>query len=276
VEPKLFSFNESDLGINVRMTAQEHAAFIKGLGAYMASQGLKTKMLLGDNSDATTYAFVYPSMNDAEALPYIGAVSFHSWRGWQAETLQKWADIATRLNLPLLVGEGSIDAAAWQYPAVFEEPAYALEEINLYTRLLAICQPASILQWQLTADYSPLAGGGIFGNNAPLHPTQRFYNLKQLAATPKGLVAMPVTVNRPDVSCATLGDNTNGKYALHVVNNGAARQVTLTGLPPQVKTFRLYITDTQNNMQDLGLKKAAKGQFKFKLPATSYISLISE
>ena len=43
VEPELFSFNESDLGINVRMTGQEHADFIKKLGAYLASKDVTTK-----------------------------------------------------------------------------------------------------------------------------------------------------------------------------------------------------------------------------------------
>ena len=64
VEISLFSFNESDLGINVRQTGEEHDKLIKGLGAYFVSRGLKTKMLLGDNSDATTYEFIYPALND--------------------------------------------------------------------------------------------------------------------------------------------------------------------------------------------------------------------
>ncbi|MBS1504212.1 MAG: hypothetical protein JST32_19240, partial [Bacteroidetes bacterium] len=174
VEPVYFSFNESDLGINVRQTGEEHDELIKGLGAYFASVGLKTKLLLGDNSDANTYQFIYPAMNDPAAKPYIGAISFHSWRGWETSTLQKWADAAKQTGLPLIVGEGSIDAAAWGYPDYFLDPSYAIEEINLYTRLLAICQPLSILQWQLTSDYSPLKGGGIFGNDGPLEPTQRF------------------------------------------------------------------------------------------------------
>nr|MDQ6890471.1 hypothetical protein [Bacteroidota bacterium] len=118
VDISFFSFNESDLGINVRQTAQEHDALIKGLGAYFRSNGLNTKMLLGDNSDATTYDFIYPAMNDTAAIPYIGAVSFHSWRGWDTETLEKWRDAATKLKVPLIVGEGSIDAAAWNYPAI--------------------------------------------------------------------------------------------------------------------------------------------------------------
>jgi hypothetical protein len=104
VEATYFSFNESDLGINVRQTAQEHAELIKGLGAYFKSKGLKTKLLLGDNSDANTYEFIYPALNDPECRPYIGAISFHSWRGWETETLKKWADAATKIGADLLIG----------------------------------------------------------------------------------------------------------------------------------------------------------------------------
>ncbi len=275
VEVRLFSFNESDIGINIRLTAQDHDDFIKGCGAYFAAHGLKTKMLLGDNSDATTYEFIYPAMDDPGAKPYIGAISFHSWRGWDTDILQKWADATTRLNVPLLVGEGSIDAAAWNYPDIFQEQTYALKEINLYTRLLAICQPLSILQWQLTADYSPLIGGGIFGNNEPLHPGQRFWNLKQLSITPKGLFSMPITCDRPNISAAALGDNTKGRYAVHLVNNGTTRKATLTGLPAGVKQLQIYITNNALSMKESGPVKVRGGTAKFKLPATSYITLIS-
>jgi len=99
VEPALFSFNESDLGINVRQTGEEHAELIKGLGAYFASRGITTKLLLGDNSDATTFDFILPAMYDPETYSYIGAVSFHSWRGCDDATLHKWAGAAKKLNL---------------------------------------------------------------------------------------------------------------------------------------------------------------------------------
>lgn len=274
-EVSMFSFNESDLGINIRQTGEEHAALIKGLGAYFVSRGLKTKLLLGDNSDATTYTFINPALNDSATYPYIGAISFHSWRGWQAETLQKWADAATRLHLPLIVAEGSIDAQAWGYPAIFEEQAYALAEINLYTRLLAICQPASILQWQLTADYSPLSGGGIFGDSGPLRPTRRFWNLKQLSSTPKGLKAMPVSVNGYDISGAALGDNDKGIYAIHLVNSGTARNVTLSGIPGKVKSLRVWVTDKQKAMKEGAAIPVKNGQAKFTLALVSYTTLIS-
>jgi len=275
-EVKYFSFNESDLGINIRLTPQDHDDFIKGCGAYFAAHGLITKMLLGDNSDATTYSFIYPALNDPEAKPYIGAISFHSWRGWDTYILQHWADAATKLGVPLIVGEGSIDAAAWNYPDIFQEQTYALKEINLYTRLLAICQPQSILQWQLTSDYSPLIGGGIFGNNEPLHPGQRFWNLKQLSITPKGLYAMPISCDKAGISCAALGDNLTSVYAIHLVNNGTERSVTLTGLPAGVKQLKVYTTTKELNMEVGDPINVKAGIAKFKIRATSYVTLISQ
>ena len=276
VEVKYFSFNESDLGINIRQTGEEHADLIKGLAAYFTSKGLSTKLLLGDNSDATTYKFIYPAMNDPKARPYIGAISFHSWRGWDTGTLQKWADAAKQLNVPLLVGEGSIDAAAWGYPAYFEEQSYALEEINLYTRLLNICQPLSILQWQLTADYSPLTGGGIFGKEGPLQPTQRFWQLKQLASTPEGLLHHPITADKPDISCAALGNTAGTAYTLHIVNNGAARKVRLKGLPASLKEFTVYLTDINSNMKQRKTIRVSNHEAVVKLGARCYTTLISK
>lgn len=277
VEITDFSFNESDLGINIRQTGEEHDELIKGLGAYFVLRGFKTKILLGDNSDATTYQFIVPALNDPATYPYIGAVSFHSWRGWDSATLQKWADAATQLHLPLLVGEGSIDAAAWAYPAIFGEQTYALKEIGLYTKLLAICQPESILQWQLTSDYSPLAGGGVYGDTSkPLHPTQRFWNLKQLASAPKDLKAMKLSVNGADISGAALGDNEKGIYSIHLVNNGATRKVTLRGLSLKVKVLRVWVTDRNRNMQQMPVIKVKNGIATFTLDTTCYTTLAAE
>ena len=271
----MFSFNESDLGINIRQTGEEHAQLIKGLGAYFQQRGLHTKLLLGDNSDANTYSFIYPAMKDAGTHPYIGAISFHSWRGWETVTLQKWADAALQMNLPLIVGEGSIDAAAWNYPAIFQEQTYAIKEINLYTRLMAICQPLSILQWQLTADYSPLIGGGIFGNNDSLHPGQRFYNLKQLASVPQNVAAMPVKTSAPYISCAAQGNNPTHTYAVHLVNNGATRSAIVMGLPSAVKKVKMYVTTKDINMKESVLP-VTNGEVKLTITTESYTTLISD
>ncbi|MCG3119654.1 MAG: hypothetical protein ALAOOOJD_02129 [bacterium] len=276
VEAFAFSFNESDLGINVRQTAEEHAQFIKGLGAHLASIGLATKLLLGDTSDAWPIDFIKPAMQDLEAVKYINAVSFHSWRGCTDAILAQWHQAARELNVPLLVGEGSTDAAAWTYPQIFDESSFALHEINLYTRICALSQPKSILQWQLTSDYSLLAGGGVFGNDKePLRPTQRFWNLKQLASTPPGAFALPVTCNSANITSAAFGDIARGHYAVHIVNTGATRTARLTGLPASVKELRVYVTDSAHGMQEGQRVPVVNGQAQFTLEASSFTTLMS-
>lgn len=276
VEPKLFSFNESDLGINIRMTGKEHAEFIKGLGAHFASRGIITKLLLGDNSDATTFDFILPALNDPEAQKYIGAVSFHSWRGCDDETLNKWANASRKLNIPLFVAEGSTDAAAHSYPEIFYEQTFALYEINLYMRLCSICQPLSILQWQLTSDYSVLKGMGIYGTQGQLEPTRRFWNLKQLASIPANAYSLPVKCNKEEVNCAAFGNIARGEYAVHMVNNGAARKATITGVPADVSTFEVYVTDEVRNSTKTGELKVIDGKVVVDLLPTAFVTLLSK
>lgn len=273
VEAISFSFNESDLGIDILHTPEEHAEFIKGLGSYMVSKGLSTKILLGDNSDATTYDFILPAMHDPETHPYIAAVSFHSWRGCDDVTLEKWAAASRKLNVPLIIGEGSTDAAAWRYPQIFKESTFALYEINLYTRISAICQPQSILQWQLTSDYSILWGGGVYGSKGELVPTQRYWNLKQLASTPEQAFALPVSSSKKEVNSAAFGNIARGEYVVHAVNNGAARSAVIAGLPSENATVKVYVTNQKQGMEEVHTYQSLpNGNLEVQLPAMSFVS----
>jgi len=241
----------------------------------MASRGLATRMLLGDNSDATTFDFILPALNDPEIHKYIGAVSFHSWRGCDDATLRKWAGAAKELNVPLIVAEGSTDAAAHSYPAIFLEPSFAFYEINLYTRLCAICEPLSILQWQLTSDYSVLTGDGIYRTSGAMRPTQRYWNLKQFASVPANSFSLPLKCSNENVNCAAFGNIANGTYALHMVNNGASRVANISGLPDEVKELLMYITDSSHGMALAGKLKVRDGKVDAELPPACFITLIS-
>lgn len=272
VEATLFSFNESDLGIDVLHTPEEHAAFIKDMGREMRRRGLATRMLLGDTSDATPTRFIVPALNDPAAHPFIGAVSFHSWRGCDDATLRVWADAAAQLGVPLLVGEGSTDAAAWRYPQIFKESTFALYEINLYVRMLNVCQPQSILQWQLTADYSLLWGGGVFGSQGPLTPTQRFWNIRQLASTPEGSFALPVSCSKATLTCAAFGNLAGGEYCVHMVNNGAACNALIEGFPEHFRSAKVLVTNAEDGMKETSLTPS-DGKLSLPLPPVSFVTL---
>lgn len=275
IEPAFFSFNEPERGVDVLQTAQEHAEWIRDFGSYLRSRGISTKLLLGDNADTYRTDYILPAMQDPEVHPYVGAVSFHSWGGWSEELLTHWANAARQLDVPLIIAEASTDAWAWTYPDIFHEPHYAMEEIELYVRLLSITQPLSILQWQLTTDFSILAGGGIFGDRSPLRPTQRFWNLKQLSATPAGVFHLPITCGDDELRCAALGDPQRGAFAVHVVNRGAERPATLSGLPHDVREMRVFVTDETRGMEELGRVPVSGGTVRFSLPASAFITLLS-
>ena len=273
VEADYFSFNESDIGIDVLHTPQEHCDFIKSFGAALARHHLPTKMLLGDNSDATTIDFIQPALKDKDAHKYIGAVSFHSWRGCDDATLRRWHDAAQNINVPLIVGEGSTDAAAWRYPAIFKEPTFALYEINLYMRLCAICQPLSILQWQLTADYSLLQGNGILGDDGALRPTQRFHNLRQLAMTPADAFSVPLVADKENVNTAAFYNKARGEGTLHVVNNGAACKAEFSGLPASASHATVYVTNANQNAEEQSVN-VSRGIVTVDMPAESFVTVL--
>ena len=175
----------------------------------------------------------------------------------------------------MIVGEGSKDAAAWNYPEIFSEESFAFYEINLYIRILAICQPLSILQWQLTADYSLLTGAGIFGTQGPLVPSQRFWNLKQLASTPENSYSLPLKCSKDGINSAAFGNIARSEYAIHIVNNGADCQTIVTGIPKDIKAFDIFVTDKEKGMEKTGETVVSEGRIEFMLHKAGFTTLIS-
>jgi len=267
-EPVLFSFNESDMGINVLQSPREHADAIKRLGSYFASHGLKTRMLLGDTGNPAGDRFINVARDDPEAARYIGAVSFHSWRGGTVEQYTHFSAAARQLNVPLLVAEGGLDPDAHQYRAIFLEPWFYIDEISQYVEICRIAQPLSILHWQLTADYSILTGGT---GGRPLQPAQRFWQIKQLGMTTGDAASIPVTCDNPKVISCGFVDH--GACVVHLVNTGAARTATVSGLPAGVKETRAFVTDSRRGMEESGRVPVVKGAVQLPLDAMSFTSL---
>jgi hypothetical protein len=268
-EPVLFSFNESDMGIYVLQSPQEHADAIKRLGSYFTSRGLKTRMLLGDTGDPRGDKFIDVALADPEAAKYVGAVSFHSWRGGTVGQYTHFSEAARKLDVPLLVAEGGLDPDAFRYRAIFLEPWFCLNEIAEYVRICRIAQPLSILHWQLTADYSILTGGA---GGQPLQPAQRFWQIKQLGVTAADSTAVPVTCDCPEVSACGFADH--GACVVHLVNNGPARPATVSGLPADLREMRVIVTDAHRGMQETARVPVVQGKVELPLDAMSFTSLV--
>lgn len=265
VEPDLFSFNESDIGVRVWLTAEEHRDAIKRLGAHFEQLGLRTKLLLGDTGNARgTHKFCLPTADDPEALKYVGAVSFHSWGGASAEQYNAWADLAERLKLPLLVGELGVDPGAWSGGAyaTFE---YALREVQHYQEILLHARPRGTMQWEFTSDYSTVAVDGD-----RLTPTKRFYFVQQFCnLTPQRSRALGVGSDHPRVFVTAFASDTAA--AVHIANLGAARQATLTGLP--AGTWRAIRTSAEDDYASLPVVENNGGPLTLELAAQSLLTL---
>ncbi|MFO1476527.1 MAG: hypothetical protein U1F98_07740 [Verrucomicrobiota bacterium] len=273
VEALFFSLNEPDLGLTPEPA--DYIAFVKLLGREFAARGLTTKILLADTSNGTwkSRGFVRAALQDPASLNAIGAVGFHTWGGCETTNLAAWAEAARVLGLPLLVTEAGMDAEAHRYPDVFLEPAYQLDEIALYVRICAVAQPASILEWQLTADYGLLNGGGVYEHQGPLTPTQRFWNFQQLGNTPPGAFALPVRVNRPALDCAAFGNPASRRYAIHLVNTGATRRTFIEGLPRGLTALRRTVTDGHRGSSTEPSVPVKEGKAELTLDALSYVTL---
>ncbi len=271
VEPRLFSFNETDIGYDILETPAEQTEEIKRLGAFFAARGSPTKLVLGDTGDPTGFNFINDAMADPEAVKYIGAVSFHSWRGGTPEQFARWGAAAKTLGVPLLVAEGGMDSDAYRYQALLLEPWYARLEISEYIDICRYAQTLSILQWQLTENYSLLTGGR---NGQPLAPAQRFWQLKQLGLTPAGSAALPITCDRSGINCCAFADAAKGTVAVHLVNNGAKRTAIVGGLPAGLTELRVYVTDAARGLQETGRVPVAGGTARLTLDATSYTTLL--
>ena len=177
--------------------------------------------------------------------------------------------------MPLIVGEGSTDAAAHQYPQIFKESTFALYEINLYTRLCAQCQPLSILQWQLTSDYSLLWGDGIYGSEGPMRPTQRFWNIRQLSMTPSYSFSIPADYQAEDINVAAFSKPATGQYTVHMVNNAASRVARISGFPRDAKQALVYVTNAKQNAE-AQLLQVKDGVLEVNMPAESFVTVMAE
>jgi len=278
VEPDLFSFNESDIGVMVRMTPDEHRDVIKLLGAHFANTGLKTRMLLGDAGSPDTIRFVAPAVADPEAMKYVGAVAFHSWGGASAEVYRGWADLADRLKLPLLVTELGVDSDYAVRP--HEVPGYWLKELRMYQELLLHARPRATMQWEFTGDYALCGSEKQPGAKAKVIPTQRFFFVKQFCnLTPAKADALEASSDHPKVllTAFAAGAGKPGDarrvYTLHVANLGLGRTATITGLPVGLRQLRAVRTSESESSKELDPVTVEQGTVHLDLAAESMLTL---
>jgi O-glycosyl hydrolase len=267
-EPDLFSFNEPDLGVNIGFTPESHRDAIKRIGAYLASLGLKTKLLLGDTANPRdSHRFVLAAAADPEAMRYVGAVSFHSWGDGTPEQYGAWGDVASWVHLPLLVAEAGVDPAAWRNK-MYDSYAYGMREIRQFQELLHYARPQALLYWQFTEDYSLVHVAA----NGAIEPTGRFWLMKQLAnLSPGKSEVVATTSDQSDVLLSALARDS--ALTIHILNLGSDRDAILSGLP--VGSWRTVTTTEEAGYQEAA-SSHANTSLPLHLPARSLTTLLRE
>ena len=77
-----------------------------------------------------------------------------------------------------------------------------------------------------------------------------------------------------NIVCAALGDNDKGLYTVHIVNNGAARQAILKGLPTDIEWMKVFVTNTRSKMSQRRMVRVRDGEGTFTAEAHSFITLL--
>ena len=225
-------------------------------------------MLLADVSNPRgTHTYAQPAAFDAEAMKYVGAVSFHSWGGASQAQYEAWAELAERLGLPLLVAELGTDAGGWRGRS-FDSYWYGIDEARMYQELLLYARPQGAMYWEFTADYSlvRLAGDTIL-------PTGRFWLTKHFTdLTPPRSQVLATRSDHPKVLITAF--EREGEYAVHIANVSAARDAILTGLPRHVTRWRAVQTTEEQGFAELAPVAAEDGGLRLSLPARSLLTLI--
>ncbi len=276
VEPNLFSFNEPGIGVRVRFTPEEHRDVIKRMGRHFEKLGLRTKMLLGDvTRPKVAHGYVEPAAKDPEAMRHVGALGFHSWGGASPEQYARWADMADRLKLPLLVAELGVDAGAWRGRA-YNTFAYGLREVRMYQELLLHARPRGTMQWEFTSDYGIVAVEKGKDGKAKLVPTPRFWFVKHFCdLTPPNADALTTSSDHEKVLFTAFAAKAGGHpvHTLHIANFGAARAATITGIPAAIKSLRAVRTSASDSFKELPPIAVKGGVVRTPLASQSLLTL---
>jgi len=267
-EPDFFSFNESDLGVNIGFTPETHRDEIKRVGAYLASLGLKTRMLVGDTANPRdSHKFVLPTATDPEEMRYVGAVSFHSWGDGTAAQYAAWGDVGAWLNLPLFVAEAGVDPGAYKN-RMYDSFDYGLKEARQFQELLRFARPQAIIYWQFTDDYGLVR----VGPSGVIEPTGRFWLMKQFAnLSPAKSEVVATSSDQPEVMISAF--SLKDALVLHILNIGPEREAVISGLP--TGSWKAVTTTEGAGFQESQLSLGGPGQ-KLHLPARGMVTLIRE
>ena len=273
-EPDYVSFNEPDYGAQIKFTPDEHRDAIKLLGAELKKRGLKARCLLGDVSNPRTpMSYLQPAISDADAMRFVGALSFHSWGGGTPAHYAAWSDLAASLKLPLFVAEAGVDPGAWK-GKTYRSFDYAVREMAHYQDIFEFARPQAVLYWEYTGDYALMEVD-------PKKPserleTERFALQKHwLRFIPAGSDALETSGGNAAVHLTAFRHKTTERehISLQVSNTQWPRKARIAGIPAHVKTLHVIQTTRGVHFKKQVDMTPVNGVVEIELPGQSLTAL---
>jgi hypothetical protein len=179
------------------------------------------------------------------------------------------------VKLPLLVTELGVDSSAWQDQS-FASYAYGMREVQMYQELLLHARPRGTMQWEFTSDYGIVDTRRSSDGTEALEPTSRFWFVKHFC----NLTPVPATALASQSSSGKVlvtafrGPLPDGRaITLHVSNVGAARPVTIRGLPREVTELRAVRTTADRGWEELTPVRVSGGEATLTVESRSLITL---
>jgi PKD repeat protein len=265
------SFNESDGGFSLLFSAADQASVIKMAGGRFASAGLSNvKWLVGDTAQpAGLYNYASAILSDPAALPYLGAVSYHSWNALNTadSTFTNIAALAQQYGKEVWCEEVGYDSALYQTPDTFKTWAYASKLAQTYQKVLKLSRATVADYWEYQNDY-PLVDPTTFT------PNPAFYVVRELQEGLRpGAQMVSATSDTPSVLALAGKHTANDTFMLQLMNTSTtSQQVTITGLP-SVNLALLRSSSSERSALIANYPQTPTGTITVTLPADSVSTL---
>ena len=144
------SFNEPNGCVYVCFSSTDYADFIAQAGQRFDQLTLHPKWLVGDTYFANTFVgYATPILQNAQAAPYLGPFSFHSWDNPGTSVLRPIVDLAHQYHRSVICPEVGIEGGAWaDVPSPFPTWSYAWSLAQNYYNILKYGEATMALYWQ--------------------------------------------------------------------------------------------------------------------------------
>lgn len=268
-EPEYFSFNEPDYGVNVKMSPQQMATFVRLAGRAFADAGLKTKLLVGDTANGANFvAYARPLLEDRSLAPYLGPLAFHSWDalGIPEFVYNRIRELGHEFDKEIWCLEAGHDAQLWQRPDPWDSWENGLRLAMAYAKTVRASGATLMSYWTYEDNYPLVSSDGR--RRFPAFEVIRLFE----RVLPPGSKVVDTSADTPDLeSVATIGPGPRA-FSFLVANGSGPGTIALSGLPAHSAVEVVTMAGGSGSETSLS-RTDAEGRLRVPIPARGIVAV---